>query len=214
MENKVLAGTVQSGAAGFTPLAGVPVTLYRATADVPVSIGQAVTDEDGAFAISVAEPEADTIYYATARYRPSVLLVAVVGPRIEGSITLNEMSTVAAAYSMAQFCDGTRIAGNAFGLRIAAGMNGNLVAPGNGMQSPVLLTPPNANQTIGLQTIGSLANMLFQCLRYGGEFERERAGFEFGGIEQVVDKFDQILRVALHHPHHVLLFGREFAEPP
>src|SRR5687768_15338726 len=107
MENSILVGTVQSVAAGFTPLAGVPVTLYRATADVPVTIGQAVTDADGAFAIPVPDPEADTIYYATARYRPTVLLVAVVGPRIAGRTTLNELSTVAAAYSMAQFSDGT-----------------------------------------------------------------------------------------------------------
>ena len=200
MENKVLAGTVQSGAAGFTPLAGVPVTLYRATADAPVTIGQAVTDADGAFAIPVADAEADTIYYATARYRPTALLVAVVGPRVEGPVTLNEMSTVAAAYSMAQFSDGSRIAGNAFGLRIAAGMNGNLVAPGIGMQSPVLLTPPNANQTIGLQTIGSLANMLFQCLRYGGEFEREL--FELTtihGREAPTDIFQAVQNIA-HHP--------------
>ena len=202
MENNILAGTVQSGAAGFTPLAGVPVTLYRATAGVPVTVGQATTDVDGAFAIPVPEPEADTIYYATAVYRPAVLLMAVVGPRIAGRITLNEMSTVAAAYSMAQFSDGTRIAGNAFGLRIAAGMNDNLVAPGIGMQSPVLLTPPNANQTIGLQTIGSLANMVFQCLRYGGEYERKL--FELttvpGGAAPA-NTFQAVQNIA-HHPAH------------
>jgi streptogramin lyase len=202
MDNHIFAGTVQSGAAGFTPLAGVPVTLYRATADVPVTIGQAVTDADGAFAISVADPEADTIYYAMAWVRPTVLLVAVVGPRIAGRTTLNEMSTVAAAYSMAQFSDGTRIAGNAFGLRIAAGMNGNLVAPGIGIQSPVLLTPPNANQTIGLQTISSLANLLFQCLRYGGEFEQALFVLTtVPGRAAPANTFQAVQNIA-HHPAH------------
>jgi hypothetical protein len=202
MESSTLTGTVQSGAAGFTPLAGVPVTLYRATHEVPVTIGQAVTDEDGAFAIAVADPEAYTIYYATARYRPTVLLVAVVGPRIAGRVTLNELSTVAAAYSMARFSDGTRIAGNAFGLRIAAGMNDNLVAPGIGIQSPVLLTPPNANQTIGLQTLGSLGNLLLQSLRRGGEFEREL--FELAtipGRAAPTDLFQAVQNIA-HHPAH------------
>lgn len=204
MENSILAGTVQSGAAGFTPLAGVPVTLYRATADVPVTIGQAVTDADGAFAIPVPDPEADTIYYATARYRPTVLLVAVVGPRIVGRTTLNELSTVAAAYSMAQFSDGTRIAGDAFGLRIAAGMNDNLVAPGVGMQSPVLLTPPNANQTIGLQTLGSLGNLLFQCLRQGGEFERELFALTtVPGGAAPANTFQAVQNIAQNPAHNV-----------
>lgn len=201
MENNILAGTVQSGAAGFTPLAGVPVTLYRATQDTPVAVGHAVTDEDGAFAIPVADPEADTIYYATARYRPSVLLVAVVGPRTAGPVTLNEMSTVAAAYSMAQFSDGSRIAGNAFGLRIAAGMNDNLVARGIGMQSPVLLTPPNANQTTGLQTISALANLVYQCLR---DADFEQAFFNLAtvpGQPAPADTFQAMQNIA-HHPAH------------
>ncbi|WP_420125877.1 hypothetical protein [Longimicrobium sp.] len=202
MENSILVGTVQSGAAGFTPLPNVPVTLYRATADVPVTIGQAVTDADGAFTISVADPEADTIYYATAQYRPTVLLVAVVGPRIAGRTTLNELSTVAAAYSMAQFSDGTRIAGNAFGLRIAAGMNDNLVAPGIGMQSPVLLTPPNANQTIGLQTLGSLGNLLFQCVRYGGAFEEEFFKLTTVPGRAAPANIFQAMQNIAHHPAH------------
>ena len=88
MANNILAGSVQSGAAGFTPLAGVPVTLYRATAGVPVTIGQAVTDQDGVFAISVPDPEADTIYYATARFRPTVPVLAV-SPRQQ---TVRELS--------------------------------------------------------------------------------------------------------------------------
>jgi 5-hydroxyisourate hydrolase-like protein (transthyretin family) len=72
MENRrILAGTVQSGAAGFTPLAGVPVTLYRATADVRVAIGQTVTDEDGAFRIPVAR--AFTSRLERLRSRPATL---------------------------------------------------------------------------------------------------------------------------------------------
>jgi streptogramin lyase len=202
MERNTLTGTVQSGAAGFTPLAGVPVTLYRATADDPVTIGQAVTDEDGAFSIAVPEGEADTIYYATARYRPGVLLVAVVGPRVTRDITINEMSTVAAAYSMAQFSDGTRIAGNAFGLRIAAGMNDNLVAPGIGTASLVLLTPPNAGQTIGWQTINSLANLLLRSVRRGGDFEQELFDLTtIPGGARPADTFQAVQNIA-HNPDH------------
>src|SRR5687768_13297512 len=55
MENQVLAGLVQSGTAGFVPLGGAAVTLYRATEHSPVAIGHATADAEGRFSIPVAE---------------------------------------------------------------------------------------------------------------------------------------------------------------
>lgn len=49
--------------------------------------------------------------------------VTVLGSNLPASVTINELTTVAASYSMAQFYRTGVISGNSFGLQIAAGMN-------------------------------------------------------------------------------------------
>ena len=56
------------------------------------------------------------------------------------------------------------IAGNSFGLQIAARMNDNIVASATGESSPVLLNSPNADQTNSLRSTRSLANLLAACV--------------------------------------------------
>jgi hypothetical protein len=168
MANTDFAGTVQSGGTGTVrPLPGVPVILYQTTASDPTAIGSATSGADGRFSIPVPSTAdgTDSIFYAVASVSGSEVMVAVVGPEIECEIVVNELTTVAAAFSMAQFAKGTTLAGNAFGLRIAAGMNGNLVDPLTGASSPVLLAPPNADQTNTLRSTRSLANLVAACVR-------------------------------------------------
>lgn len=165
MENQVLTGTVQSGTGGSMPLSGVPVTIYRATEKKPIAVGSAKTGDDGGFSIHIPDPVTDTVFYAAAEVSRHVLLVAVIGTEIRGPIVVNELTTVAAAFSFAQLGDGKKIAGNAFGLRIAAGMNDNLVDPLTGQPSTVLLSPPNADQTNALRSTRSLANLVAACVR-------------------------------------------------
>lgn len=83
----------------------------------------------------------------------------------KASITINELTTVAAAFSMAQFIrdDGT-IGGDAFGLQLASLMNDNLVDKRTGASSEVLLNPPNADETNSLRSTRSLANLLAACV--------------------------------------------------
>ena len=69
-----------------------------------------------------------------------VEFVTILGPNLPASVTINELTTVAAGYSMAQFFRTGVISGNSFGLRIAAGMNDNIVASATGESSPVLLS--------------------------------------------------------------------------
>lgn len=165
MESQIFAGTVQSGGTGTViPQRGMTVTLYEAATGAPTTLGSATTDDDGGFSIQSARAATDSIFYATAVKR-SAVLVTVVGPQIGGEVVINELTTVAAAFSMAQFTDGSVIAGNAFGLRIAAGMNANLVDPLTGQPSQVLLSPPNADQTNTLRSTRSLANLAAACVR-------------------------------------------------
>ena len=165
MANQNFAGTVQSGGTGaVAPLPGHTVTLYRATPGAPTRLGSATTGEDGRFSIPLEEDGQESILYATA-VRDGAVLATIVGPRIGDEAVINELTTVAAAFSMAQFTDGTSIAGNAFGLRIAAMMNDNLVDPRTGASSQVLLSPPNTDQTNALRSTRSLANLVAACVR-------------------------------------------------
>ena len=65
---------------------------------------------------------------------------------------------------MAEFFRAGVIAGNTFGLRIAAGMNNNLVSPLTGASSTVLLSSPNGDQTVSLRETRALANLLDACV--------------------------------------------------
>ena len=159
-------GTIQSG--GTTtplPLANVKVTLYEATTTTPVAMGTATTAADGRFSILPSRTTSTSIFYAAASLGGGVQLVAIIGPNLPATITINELTTVAAAFSMAQFTQNGIIAGNAFGLRIASGMNDNLVSPLTGASSDVLVKSPNGDETNSLRSTRSLANVLAACVQ-------------------------------------------------
>jgi sugar lactone lactonase YvrE len=80
------------------------------------------------------------------------------------SITINELTTVAAAFSMAQFIQNGAIGGDGLGLQLASLMNDNLVDKRTGASSAVLLNPPNADETNSLRSTRSLANLLAACV--------------------------------------------------
>jgi hypothetical protein len=159
-------GTVQSGGTAKTlPLAGAIVTVYEATANAPLTVGTATTDADGKFSLNASSAASNSIFYATASLGDGVRLATIIGSNIPGSITINELTTVAAAFSMAQFTQNGIIAGNAFGLRIASGMNDNLVSPSAGASSDVLVNSPNGDETNSLRSTRSLANLLAACVQ-------------------------------------------------
>jgi len=86
------------------------------------------------------------------------------GPGDTASITINELTTVAAAFSMAQFIQNGTIGGDAFGLQIASLMFDNLVERTSGASPEVLLRPPNGDQTNTLRSTRSLANLIAACI--------------------------------------------------
>jgi len=98
-------------------------------------------------------------------YRLAAALGAGATPR---RASVNERTTVAMAFAMAQFVyKNGRVAGKNPGLRNAAAMTTNLVERRNGGVSPVLRQRPNARLTSTWATFGSLANLVSLCRRPG-----------------------------------------------
>jgi hypothetical protein len=161
-----LNGVVQTGGTGSSqPIANVNVTLFEATDAQPTVLGQATTNTSGQFTITSPENTSSSIFYMSADIGGGVEFVAVLGPNLPVSVTINELTTVAASYSMAQFLETGVISGNSFGLQLAAGMNDNIVAVATGDSSAVLLNSPNADQTNSLRSTRSLANLLAACVQ-------------------------------------------------
>src|SRR4029450_940013 len=125
---------------------------------------QATTDASGGFAIRYPKSRSSSIFYVSPDLGGGVEFVTVLGPNLPASTTINELTTVAATYSMAQFYRTGVISGNSFGLQIAAGMNDNIVTSATGESSSVLLSSPNADQTNSLRSTRSLANLLAACV--------------------------------------------------
>jgi hypothetical protein len=163
--NRSLSGVVQTGGtASRSPLANVNVTLFEATSADPSALGQATTDPAGRFTILYRQSSSSSIFYLVADVGGGVEFVTVLGANLPASATINELTTVAASYSMAQFYRTGVISGNPFGLQIAAEMNDNIVAIATGDPSPVLLGSPNADQTNSLRSTRALANLLAACI--------------------------------------------------
>src|SRR6266403_4475419 len=162
---KSLRGVVQTGGTSSSqPLPDVHVTLFEATPALPTTLGEATTDASGRFTISYRKASSTSIFFVKADVGEGVEFVTILGSNLPQSATINELTTVAASYSMAQFYRSGVISSNSFGLQIAAGMNDNIVASATGQSSPVLLSSPNADQTNSLRSTRSLANLLAACV--------------------------------------------------
>ncbi len=160
-----LRGSALSGAgAGAVPLANATVTLYRTRGDATAAIAEATTDATGAFVVNVPDPGFDGFYYVVVR-RGSVELATVLGTALPPRATINEMTTVATAYALNAFLQGSAIAGPPQSLSVAAGMANNLVDAATGTPSAVMQRSPNADETNAWRSLGTLANLLAACVR-------------------------------------------------
>src|SRR5271166_1729646 len=167
-----LAVTVQG--AGL-PIAGSTVTLYAAGTGAPTQLAQGKTDDNGAFNLNVDQTPADSVLYFVAKGgtakaaadkgpNDAIALMAVLGTGLPKTVTVNELTTVASAFTAARFINREAISGNPLGLRIAAGNVPNLVDSATGGWGKVLLDPLNSTQTTtlaNLNTLGSLISAFF-----------------------------------------------------
>ncbi|MBS1895016.1 MAG: NHL repeat-containing protein, partial [Actinobacteria bacterium] len=168
------AGTIS----GTVPQRGMNVKLMAALPGdrLPIRLGSARSGAGGAFTVRYKGARSGQVAYLIATrpggaaeagypiYGQSYRLAAALG---EGSIprqvTVNERTTVAMGFAMAQFVGaGGGVVGQNPGLRNAAAMSGDLVDLGGGL-SRVLREFPNGKSTSTLPTFNALANLLTIC---------------------------------------------------
>ena len=99
-----LTGVVQTGGTSSSqPLPNANVTLFEATPGQPTAIGHATTDTAGRFTVPYQKSSSHSIFYVNADIGGGVEFVTILGSNLPASATINELTTVAASYSMAQF---------------------------------------------------------------------------------------------------------------
>jgi hypothetical protein len=160
---------------GRAPVAKSRVTVWEASTAAPRKLGETNTNDDGRFEVRGGGVHSDSVIYLTANGgqpkasknsadNMSVALLAVLGSDPPTDVTINELTTVASAFTAARFINGEAISGNPLGLKIAAGNVPNLVDPVTGKWGKVLLDPLNSSMTTtmaNLDTLGSLITASF-----------------------------------------------------
>jgi sugar lactone lactonase YvrE len=157
-------GTVQGGGA---PVPDVPIRLLRAGQSVGapgIELASTTADGSGTFVLDHDQPSG-VVLYVVAEVRPTVRLVVSLGTD-PGSVdvVVDEATTVAAAYALAQWTTGDDVAGTDPGLPNAAGMAAKLADPATGQAATALTSSPNGGETDALPTFGSLANLVAACI--------------------------------------------------
>ncbi|MGA9279500.1 prealbumin-like fold domain-containing protein [Ilumatobacter sp.] len=166
VDTEVQAGFVLSGS---EPVPNATVSILRAGSTISNAqvLGTSTAGADGAFSVSYESPaDPDAVLYAIALGPDGVRLASVLGAsNVPASVIVNERTTVATSFAMAQFIEGAAIGGPDPGMPNAAGTFRNLVDVADGGIGDVLETPPNGDATTTLRTVNSLANMLASCVR-------------------------------------------------
>jgi hypothetical protein len=163
-------GFVQSGAEGNAiPIANARIQLWLVGDQGRSEIAQTESGGDGSFVFDEPTNSGGDTYYLYADLAPQVSFLALIGAELPERIVVNELTTIAAVYCARQFFHGLNLEGDSSGLRQAARMSRNVVDPVSGASSPVLVNPPNADQTNALRSSCSLANLLAWCVRDPGQ---------------------------------------------
>ncbi len=166
-----LDGSVQ---AGGKAVVGAVVTLFAASDSKPVELAQTIADHDGRFAFPDVPAEgASTLYLIAAggspasgpadAANPAITWLAVVGPHPSPHVVINEFTTVASAFTSAQFLDGEVMRGPRLALGIAAGNVHNFVDLSTGGFGSAIADPLNSTQSPTMASFVTLANVLAGC---------------------------------------------------
>ena len=162
---RILTGSVAPLAAGIDPSEWT-VTAWNTSPDGARDLGNTVSDGTGAFTLSVNQTDVKGVVWVDARRKQDsrALLGAIAEPGAT-TLTLNERTTVAAGYGLAQFFGEAVPTGPVNWLENAATMAANVADPATGVVGDVLASAPNGDQTSTLATFTSLTAMLTACLQ-------------------------------------------------
>lgn len=187
---------------GNGPIANSKVTIWEAGKHPgqAKALGSSTTEGDGQFSVDYRPRNPSSVLYVVAEGPESgVRLATVLGVSgFSESVVLNERTTVAAAYAMAQFIEDGRIGGPEPGLPNASTVFRNIVDPANGEIGSVLGSSPNGAETSALPTVNTLANMLAPCVASANCDEL----FELSaqpGEQPATDTFSAMVDIA-HNP--------------
>jgi len=162
--------------AGGALIAGADVTLWLAGPGASRKLAETKTNDDGSYDLALADRKGDAgVLYLIAAGgmskvssgsgpNPATTLMATLGTKPPERVTINELTTVASAWTAAQFLNGTALSGNALGLRIAAGNVPNLVDLETGGLGPVIVDPLNSSETTTLAKLNTLGILLTACV--------------------------------------------------
>ncbi len=164
--------TIYEGADAVTDWTGWAVEAWLTGGTSPVATTTA--DADGAFAVAFDDAvPVDGIVYLTAAAptdpalpdQPrATMAVALPAELPDSAVTINERTTVAMAYAMAQFITPDAVTGIAPGIRNSAAMATNLADPVTGALSDVLTSSPNGADTSTWAAFDSLTAALAACV--------------------------------------------------
>jgi hypothetical protein len=151
---------------GYVLYAGGPFTdaslvMYAAGTGSPTKVAEGRTGKKGEFKLKVTPSKDAAAYYIIAKNDKNVALALLLKADFPGQVTINELTTIASAFTAARFINGEEISGNTLGLKIAAGNVPNLVDPVTGGWGKVLLDPINSTQTTTLANLNTLGNLLY-----------------------------------------------------
>lgn len=153
------------------PLGEARVTLFTGTRSGVRELGRTTTDAHGSFRIPYAEPADGVLYVeATPAQGRRLRLRSVVGfgagggvpRRTESTVTVDELTTVATTYALAQFSDGRGITGPSPGLQNAAATSFGLADPVTARPGEAVRADSANSET--LATLNTLANLVSLCV--------------------------------------------------
>lgn len=142
------------------------VNLWEANTNAPIATSNVSADANGAFTLSATPQSADAVLSITAELQDTnVVLLSVLSPNWQDEIgakgvVVNELTTVASAFTCAQFFSGLQLSGNQTGISIAAKNTPNLVNPLTGSWGDVLVDPFNITQNETLARVNTLAALI------------------------------------------------------
>ncbi|MEY9934999.1 sugar lactone lactonase YvrE [Catenulispora sp. GP43] len=167
------APTMQCGVVrtGDSPIAGAEVTLFQAgrAGEAPRVLAHARTGRHGEFGVTYRRPaDPAAVLYLTADEGVVRLAAALGSPASSGRpaspVVVNERTTVAVGYALAQFVEGRGVSGTYPGLQNAAAISHNLADVATGGIAPLLASPPNGALTSTLPAFNTLADLVAGCV--------------------------------------------------